>query len=138
MTCFWDSLLSQLNSDDFVIMGLGPKPASPSGLLSFFKAHNREPHNVSVNGSFLTQAQKTENVEWVRSYDAGGIGNGHLTGTCDPFLVLACEVFRVAIRHSSSGSLPSGYNFDSVVVYSHNDHRRLVTFGSNAGHFYVK
>jgi hypothetical protein len=133
MTCVWDALLASLRPSDFIVAGM-TKPRDAAGLVAALMGRNTHCDDVVVNGSFLSAKQKEELFEWVKSYDVGGISNGHLTGTCDPFLALVCQLLCLTLRHFSSGSVGT-FRFDTVTVYSHRAARRVVEFDSNAGHF---
>jgi len=137
MTCFWDSLYSALKTEDFQAAGIPKKPRTTRDLLDVLVSRNRICDHVTVNCTFPTESQKNELYDWIREYDRSKISDGHWTGCCDPFLVLVCEVFRVAVRHFYKGALP-GFDFDTVTVYSHTNFRRVVEFGANASHFFLR
>lgn len=95
MTCFWDGIIAVLQEHQ-LISGF---PPTPHQLATFLKQNNRLTTNVTWQGSTLTNKQMNENYEHVRNYDISQIRNGYLCSTCDPFLLLIAQLFRINIKH---------------------------------------
>ena len=53
-------------------------------------------------GQPLRDQELKENFEWIRDYNANGIGGGHLTSPCCPFFVLLSHLLSVRIIHNMS------------------------------------
>lgn len=137
MTCFWDSLRNALNTEDYDYAGItaSEEPKDSRQLAALMLSLNRPCNHVSVNGTFPTKQQKNEFFKWIKDYNVQKIGDGHWTSTSDPFLILVCQVFKVAVKHFYKGSV-KGYSFDTVTIYSHVKYRRVLEFGADAGHFF--
>jgi hypothetical protein len=68
-------------------------------MATFLKRNNRYTPDVTWQGERLTPKQMQENVEHVRNYNPDHVGYGYLCSTCDPFLLLVSQLFRVNIEH---------------------------------------
>ena len=88
MTCFWDSILSVLNNDDFRIISPSTKKMSNKKFVIFLKNNNTKTVDIIWNNEKLTKQQMEENFEHVKDFDQNSIKNGYLCSTCDPFLLL--------------------------------------------------
>ena len=66
-------------------------------------------------------------TEGVDCYNINGIGGGHLTSTCDSFLLLICQLFKININHKYCKIMITYKNSENV--------RRTINFTSNRGHF---
>ena len=126
MTCFWDSILSSLDNDDFKNIGYNNKPIRED----FIKNIKTKNKLVSTlwQGTELTGQEKKEHFEAIKEYDIKKIYNGHLTSTCDSFLLLISDILHINIEH---------HYISNFISYSVNDKKPLKTlkFKSNRGHF---
>lgn len=94
MSCFWDGLSSSLYSHNLI------KNQPPAiQLAKFLKIHNMYTPNVKWQGERLSPQQMKENVDHISNYDTNQVGSGYLCSTCDPFLLLVSQLFRVNIEH---------------------------------------
>jgi len=94
MSCFWDELVQRLKE----IHAISPGTDS-HGLSILLKEKNVKTVGVKWQGYHISEQQMIENFNHVRNYDVNTIGNGYDCSTCDPFLLLVSEVFRVNIHH---------------------------------------
>lgn len=126
MTCFWDSIYSQLSLEDYKFIGV-EKPANIEHLINLLKSKNKRIDNVTWQDNNLSSNEKNEHDTAIQVYNIGGIKNGHLTSVCDSFLLLICEVFCISITH----------NFMNTPILYKNlkKSRKLLRFTSNSGHF---
>lgn len=126
MTCYWDSLYSQLNLDDYKFIG-EEKPSNIEGLIRLLKNKNKYIDNVTWQKEYLSHNEKKEHFMAVNIYDIKGIRNGHLTSICDSFLLLVCEIFSISVEH----------RFLNIPIKYENlkKSRKLIKFTSNKGHF---
>ena len=124
MTCFWDSILSSLNNEDFKLLGHKSKLSREN----FIKDLKNKNTLISTKwcGNELREQEKKEHFEAVKCYNIKKIRGGHLTSICDSFLLLISHLYRVNINHRY-------LNVD--ISYSVDNPRRTLSFKSNRGHF---
>lgn len=124
MTCFWDGIIKACH------LSIGtPHDVTPSNFAIFIQKKNRPTTSVLWNGSYLNKKQLEENMEAVDYYSIKNINNGYDCSTCDPFLLLICEVCLVHINHIYCGKL---------ITYRHRKHHKQIPylyFRSNSHHF---
>ena len=58
------------------------------------------------------------------------MNNGYFTSTFEPFLFLVAEIFEVTIEHC--------YNGYNQIYENKKNCKKILRFGSNTGHFYVR
>jgi len=126
MTCYWDSLYSQLDLEDYKFIGAN-KPNNIEDLIRLLKSKNKYVDNITWQKEKLSFNEKKEHYTAVDVYDIKGIKNGHLTSVCDSFLLLVCELFNVSIHHRFLNTL---INYDNL-----KNSRKILQFSSNGGHF---
>ena len=98
MTCFWDAIIHSLKDDDLRLLNLKKRPTHRS-FIEKLKQKNTAPRDVLWNNQTLTQVELNEHIEAVKCYNIGGIHGGHLTSTCDSFLLLLCQLLKINIKH---------------------------------------
>tara|TARA_B100000401_G_scaffold223105_1_gene150951 strand:- start:2741 stop:3124 length:384 start_codon:yes stop_codon:yes gene_type:complete len=125
MTCFWDGILNTLTNEDFEKFKFKKMPNSEFVL--FLKKFNKKTENVNWNNEKFSDRQLDENFTHIKDFDYQSIRNGYDCSTCDPFLILICELFCVSIVHNYIGN---------KLYYNHSNPKRVLNFGSNSGHFY--
>lgn len=103
-----------------------PKPAE---FVELLQANNEKTIDVIWNGSELTPKQLEENVEWVKSLNVKTINHGYFCSTCDPYLLLVAQIFRLNIIHTY---LNHAINY----TYTGANHNGTVKVASNRGHFW--
>lgn len=90
MTCFWDGITRSMNNDDYVKLGITKHPNHIQNIKNIIAAcKNKAPgHALRVlwQGKELTPKEVSETKEAIRDYNVSGIGGGHWTSVCDPFL----------------------------------------------------
>jgi hypothetical protein len=130
MSCFWDGLLHELRR-----CGL-PSYVDPQKLAAYLKNENTPTRNVLWQSHSLSEKQLHENFIHVCIYDPNSIGNGYDCSSCDPFLLLMCEVFRVHIDHVYMGAhiqymyAPHSGSFGCIAT-----ERPTMRFSSSSSHF---
>ena len=126
MTCFWDSIYSQLDLEDYKYIGI-EKPSNIRKLIHTLKSKNKSIDHVTWQKVYLSLNEKGEHYTAIEVYDMGGIKNGHLTSVCDSFLLLICELFDISITHKF---------MNTNIMYENTKHsRKTLKFTSNSGHF---
>jgi len=128
MSCFWDSIYSQLILEDYNFIGEN-KPTNIEGLVHLMKKRNKRIDNVTWQKTYLSHYEKNEHNTAINVYNVGGIRNGHLTSVCDSFLLLVCELFNVSIEHKFMGA--------KLFYDNTKKSRKCLKFSSNSGHFQV-
>ena len=124
MTCFWDAIWSSLCVDDYTYLKI--QKTSRNGLIASLKKLKKPVDSVSWQGSKLKKQEKEEHLEAINVYNSTNINNGHLTSTCDSFLLLLSELFKLNITHNYCGH---------VIQYTCENPRKTLKFTSNRGHF---
>ena len=125
MTCFWDGILHHLKDEDFQRVFQINKPSNKN-FVKLLKNNLRKTKDIIWNGEKLTENQIQENYEHIRDFNSDSIHQGYLCSTCDPFLFLVCELFRVDINHNYCGHM---------MKYSVTNPIKTLNFTSNTGHF---
>ena len=130
MTCFWNGILKGLKKDDLEYITKRPVNRWPTirELIIFLKKSNRMTDNVTWNSNTLSKMEKEENKHAIKTFNISGINNGYGCSTCDPFLLLICEIFCVNINH---------FFLNKIMRYENKKlARKTITFRSNYGHFW--
>ena len=55
--------------------------------------------DVLWQGQRIKDREIKEHLQAIKDYEINGIVHGHLTSTCDSFLLLICQLFSVNIIH---------------------------------------
>mgnify|MGYP006151243023 CR=1 FL=1 len=127
MTCFWDAIVSSLNQDDFKLFGEKNFTINRESVITFLKSKNKNCSDVLWQQHKLKQQELDEHIEAVKCYNIKGIGGGHLTSTCDSFLLLICQLFNININHKYCKTMITYEKSENV--------RRSINFKSNGRHF---
>lgn len=101
MSCFWDSLLQKLNKEDLINKNI----TLAQDLSEYLQKNNTITDNILWNDESLSTKQKEENKEHITDYNRSTMGQGYLCSTCDPFLLLICELFEITIKNNYNGTL---------------------------------
>jgi len=155
MTCVWDSLIAGIPLEKkSMVTGKKNNPNKKQNnkqkshrkdtelksFLKYIQQNTKKTNNVSVNDSYLTSKQIDENFRSIQSLCNSDIYNGYLCSTCDPFLILFCELFECSIFHIYINSKIRYNHVNSkFIVYLHSSethmtHRRTVPI-DNPSHF---
>ena len=122
MTCVWDGLLQGLKKfnlvkDDYTI----------DKLVQYVKNNNKKTINVTHNNNFLSDKLLEENFE--RICKISHIKNGYFCSTCDPLMMLICELFNVNIIHKF---------IDVFVKYNSTANAKILLYvESDIEHFWI-
>jgi len=125
MTCFWDGIMKSLNKNDFDL--INEKKSSNSELIAMLKRRKVEMINVLWENQKLSKNEIKEHLLAIDEYDTNGIPGGHLTSSCDSFLLLICELFKVNIEHM--------YMINTIKYTNKEDVRKTLYYSSNDKHF---
>ena len=99
MSCFWDAILNKLKIEDFQkIFNHSGKP-NPETFAKMLIKKNMKTENVLWNSQILKDKPLQENYEHIQEFDASSVNQGYDCSTCDPFLLIICELFTINIQH---------------------------------------
>ena len=126
MTCVPDSLISKLKKDDYKLINLESKP-NANKFMEAIKKNNRKTYNVTWQGYKLNERELIENIERIKNIELNKIGSGYLCSSCDPLLLLYCEIFFLGID----------INFNGTTIKYRNTkfNNRTINFSSSSSHF---
>jgi len=125
MTCFWDGVMKSLNKNDFDL--INEKKSSNSELIAMLKRRKIHMINVLWENQKLSENEIKEHLLAIDEYDTNGIPGGHLTSSCDSFLLLICELFNVNIEHM--------YMINTIKYNNTKETRKTLYYSSNNKHF---
>ena len=103
MTCVPDSLIRKLNTNEFQIIGLNHKP-NAKDFIQALQEYNTKTENVTCQGVKLREQELKENMESIKNIDLNRLNKGYLCSSCDPLLLLYCELFNVSIDFNFNGT----------------------------------
>ena len=124
MTCFWDSITSSLLDEDWRFLGIN---RNREKLIKTLQDKNKLVTTL-WQGKPLSNKEKEEHFKTIKNYNIKGIYGGHMTSTCDSFLLLICEILNVNIEHR--------YLHTVISYASSNKARKTLRYRSNGGHFW--
>ena len=98
MSCFWDTIIVRMRNR--LLENINKDDINPKNIVDFLKKHNIKTLNVKWNGDFLSKQQLIENQEHIKNYNIDTVNEGYLCSTCDPFLLLLCEIYNIDIHNN--------------------------------------
>ena len=99
MSCFWDSILNKIKIQDFQkIFNHSGKP-NPETFAKMLIKENVKTENVLWNSQILKEQQLQENYEHIQEFNVSNVNQGYDCSTCDPFILIICELFEISIQH---------------------------------------
>jgi hypothetical protein len=125
MTCFWDGIMKSLNKNDFDL--IGETKGTNIDFIKMLKRVKIPMENVLWENQKLSSNEIKEHLKAIDEYDINGIPGGHLTSSCDSFLLLICELFKVNIEHM--------YMIHTIKYTNTNEVRKTLRYSSNDKHF---
>jgi len=125
MTCFWDGLLRNLNQDDFNLLNLN-KNINNKDFISLLKKNNKICENVKWQEENLNEQLLKENYEMIKDFNENNINQGYDCSSCEPFMILISELFKINIHHNFNGN---------IIKYIHTEPRKTVNYKSTQSHF---
>jgi hypothetical protein len=88
--------------------------------------------NVYWNDTELTEQQIQENNDRIINLDISSIIHGYDCSSCDPFLLLVSQIYRIDIKHNYNGHIIS-YKYKNP---NKDDCNKMLYFISDKGHFW--
>jgi len=126
MTCFWDGILRNINQEDFNLLNINKNNNNKEFIL-LLKKNNKLCKNVQWQSENINEQLLKENYEMIKNFNENNINQGYDCSSCDPFIILLSELFKINIHH----------NFNGVLIkYTYNNPRKTINFKSNKSHFY--
>jgi hypothetical protein len=125
MTCFWDGVMKSLNKNDFDL--INETKNNNTELIQMLKRRKIPMINVLWENQKLSENEIKEHLLAIDEYDINGIPGGHLTSSCDSFLLLICELFKVNIEHM--------YMIHTIKYKNTKEVRKTLYYSSNDKHF---
>lgn len=92
MTCVWDGLIKKLKI----------KNMDAYQFSSYVVKNNKYTLNILWNDTELTENQREENFQRIKKIKK--IKNGYDCSSCDPLLLLICELYEVNMLHNFNGT----------------------------------
>lgn len=128
MTCFWDSIYNSLNQTHFQQLQCNRNNNLKEFIINLQNTKTTL-SNVTWQNNPLTQKEIDEHIQAIREYNVDNINNGHLTSSCDLFLLLLSDLLEIGIDHNYLGH--------KIEYRNKNNNTTILTFGSNKGHFFT-
>lgn len=125
MTCFWDGIFKSLNNDDFKL--IGEKKTNIRNFINILKIKNTQMNDVLWQKTKLKKQEIKEHMEAIKDYNVSKIHGGHLTSSCDSFLLLVCQLFQVKIIHR--------YMKNIIIYQNSKKERKTLSYSSSNSHF---
>ena len=126
MTCFWDGIYRKLTDEDMKLINSNKK-INIKEFINLLKNNNKICNEVKWQSEYMSELLLKENFKMIQEYDINNINNGYLCSTCDPFIILICEIFKVNINH----------NYNNIIInYTIKNSRKTLNFKSNKSHFF--
>ena len=125
MTCFWDGIFKSLNNDDFKL--IGEKKTNIRNFINILKIKNTQMNDVLWQKTKLKKQEIKEHMEAIKDYNIRKIHGGHLTSSCDSFLLLVCQLFQVKIIHR--------YMKHTIIYQNLKKERKTLSYSSSNSHF---
>ena len=119
--------MNSLTNNDKAVLGLENNNSIYS-LIDCLKKKNKNTNRVTWQNQPIRTQQIEENKEHIRLYNSCCAPNGYLCSTCDPFIILLCELLEIDIVHNYLGN--------NIMYKNTHKSKGTVYFKSNRGHFW--
>ena len=125
MTCYWDGLLRSLDQEDLILLNSN-KNINNIDFILLLKKNNKLCQNVKWQNNFLSKKLLEENYEMIKDFNENNINQGYDCSSCDPFMILLCELFKININYDYNGN---------NIQYMIDNSRKTINYSSNQSHF---
>jgi hypothetical protein len=125
MTCYWDGLLRSLDHEDLTLLNSN-KNINNINFILLLKKNNKLCENVKWQNIFLSKKLLEENYEMIKGFNENNINQGYDCSSCDPFMILLCELFKININYDYNGN---------NIQYMIDNSRKTINYKSNQSHF---
>ena len=117
MTCYWDSIYSQLNVEDYKFIGVDTPPNIES-LVRLMKSKNKYINNVTWQNSYLSHDEKKEHYTAIDVYNIKGINISSNDGIFEGVITL--KVHNVTFLKELTSKLEKMKAISSITrTYKH-------------------
>ena len=124
MTCFWDAIINKLEKSDLILLGLQNKP-NPKILCScLVKKKELISDKILWQNKPISLQERKEHLLAIKDNPCL-VNRGHLTSSCDSFLLLICHICHINITHHGILGI---YNYKypnakrNIILYSNSYH----------------
>lgn len=107
MTCFWTGIIKSLSLDiinETFNIKRNKKP-SEIEFINLLKKHIKRTPNVLFLNKKISVKEQTDNIEHIKNIETANIYQGYDCSSCDPVLLLICELFKCDIDYSYNYNL---------------------------------
>ena len=126
MTCFWDALIHKLPKESISLLGLIHKPNPKLLCHTLVKQKKLISDTILWQGKTLSLQERREHLLAIKD-DPCQVNRGHLTSSCDSFLLLICQLCKInIIHHGVSGT----YHYTNPLA------QKKIHLYSNYGHMW--
>lgn len=130
MTCVWKGLINGLHKNNLLKRIYFQNKPSPQEFVICLQKYSIKTYNVTWNGENLSDQLLDENFKRIHEFNINFINNGYDCSSCDPYLLLVCQIFRIHIDHYFNKNLIK-YRYKFPIKET-----KTLTFYSNTGHFW--
>jgi hypothetical protein len=130
MSCFWVGLINKIPIYHFNKYLPDCLEITIPELISFLKTFNSLTENVIWQGQFLEYQLMIENSLRIDNLSLLDIGNGYDCSSCEPVLLLICQLFEVNIDHNYNQKIIKYRNIKNINIETAD-----LFFTSDLGHF---
>lgn len=131
MSCFWDGLIEVLGPKRINSLSKDNKEIDPKKFIILLKKHAIKTNDVLWRGKELSEKELEENYEMIQKIEQNKVNFGYLCSSCDPYLLLICQLFQVNITHNFCGAKIK-YQYKSS-----NNYVPTLFVESNDNHFWI-
>ena len=129
MSCFWDGLINSISTKEFKKHNFTKVP-KVIHFIQFLMQNNKLVDSVTWNDEYISEQCQQENYDWINNYKLHQYHNGTECSTCNPFIILFCDIFEVSVLHKYICSIIKYTNIKKSI--------RTIHFVSNSGHFWIE
>ena len=101
------------------------------GIIYVLKIKATKTKDVLWNGKPLSKKELVENLYHVHNLDVNNIDYGYLCSSCDPYLLLICQLYGINIQHDYNGT-------KILYTYKPDKYAKTLNFTSNNAHFWSR
>ena len=108
MTCFWDGIIRDLTQEDLQLLN-SDKNINNKDFILLLKKNNKICENVKWQEENLDEQLLKENHEMIKDFNENNINQGYDCSSCEPFMILISELFKINIHHNFNGYIIGNY-----------------------------
>lgn len=128
MSCFWDGLINGITTKEFKQHKFTKTP-KVFHFIQYLMQNNRLVNTVTWNDESISEKSQQENYDWIAEYKPHQYHNGTDCSSCNPFIILFCDIFEVSVLHK--------YNMSIIKYVNTKKSIKTISFMSDQGHFWI-